>query len=291
MKKYFLLVIIFSIISGCKSPNNNELKSGEIKTTDADIYYIEKGDGDTTLLFLHGWGINSGYWNNQINYFSKRYRTIAVDLPGFGKSKSTRKNYTVEKYGNDVIDIISKLELQNVILIGHSMSGDIILEAALTNNKQIAGVIGVDNFKFVGFEMNPDQLKEMNSFIDSLKIDYKDLAPAYASKYLFSPSTDSNVRERVKNDYRNSNPDVAVSSIKNVFDFDEMKKLSELNYKLFLINSDGMATNTNGLKKYCKNSFEILDIHGTGHFPMIEKPDEFNLLLQAAVYKIRDSSN
>ncbi len=289
MKKYFLLLIVFSIIAGCNNRKNNGLISGEIKTADADIYYIEKGDGDTTLLFLHGWGINSGYWNNQINYFSNKYRTVAIDLPGFGKSASTRKNYTVEKYGNDVIDVINKLDLKNVILVGHSMSGDIILEAALKNNKAVAGVVGVDNFKFVGVEISPDQMKEMNSFIDSLKKDYKNLAPEYASKYLFSPSTDSTVRKRVKNDYRNSNPEVAVSSIKNVFDYDEMKKLSRLNYILYLINSDGMATNTGGLKKYCKSSFEVFYIHGTGHFPMIEKPDEFNRLLQVAVYKIHDS--
>ena len=50
-----------------------------------------------------------------------------------------------------------------------------------------------------------------------------------------------------------------------------------------------MATNIDGLKKYCKRSFEVFNIHETGHFPMIEKPDEFNRLLQTAVYKIRDS--
>ncbi|MEJ2617660.1 MAG: alpha/beta hydrolase [Ignavibacteriaceae bacterium] len=291
MKKYFFLIIILSVIAGCNNRKNNELKSGEIKTSDANIYYIEKGNGDTTLLFLHGWGINSGYWNNQINYFSIKYRTVAVDLPGFGESTSTRENYPVEKYGDDVIDVINKLDLKNVILVGHSMSGDIILEAALKNNKQIAGVVGIDNFKFVGIEMSPAQLNEMNSFVDSLKKDYKNLAPEYASKYLFSSSTDSIVRERVKNDYGNSNPDVAVSSIKNVFDYNEMKKLQGLNYKLYLINSDGMATNTDGLKKYCKSSYEVLDIHGTGHFPMIEKPDEFNRLLQTAVYKIHNSGN
>lgn len=286
MKKYFLLVIIFLIISGCNNQNNTELKSGEIKTADTDIYYVEKGGGDTTLFFLHGWDINSGYWSSQMNYFSKKYKTIAVDLPGFGKSTSSRKDYTVEKYADDVLNVVNKLDLENVILIGHSMSGDIILEAALKNNKAIIGIVGVDNFKFVGSELSPELLKEMNSFIDSLSKDYRIVAPEYAAKYLFSPSTDSMVRERVKNDYRNTDPAVAISSIKNVFNYDEMQKLPGLNYKLYLINSDGLATNTEGLRKYCKSSFEVLDIHGAGHFPMIEKPDEFNRLLQIAVYKI-----
>ncbi len=286
MKKYFLLLFTFLIIAGCKSQNNWELKSGEIKTGDANIHYVEKGDGDTTLFFLHGWGINSGYWNNQMNYFSKKYKTIAIDLAGFGKSTSERKDYTVKKYADDVSDIINKLDLQNVILIGHSMSGDIILETALKNNKSIIGVVGVDNFKFVGTKLSPEQLKEMNSFIDTLKKDYKNVAPEYAAKYLFSPSTDTTIRNMVKKDYRNSNPEAAISSIENVFKYDEMAKLPNLDYKLYLINSDGIPTNTKGLKKYCKSSFEVLEIHGTGHFPMVEKPDEFNRLLQTVVYKI-----
>ncbi len=286
MKKYFFLIIICSIIAGCNNQNNTELKSGKIKTADADIYYIEEGDGDTTLFCLHGWDINSGYWSSQMNFFSKRYKTIAIDLPGFGKSTSSRKDYTVEKYADDALDIINNLDLKNVVLIGHSMSGDIILEAALKNNKSIIGLVGVDNFKFVGSELSSEQLKEMHSFIDTLRKDYKNVAPGYAAKYLFSQSTDSTVKARVKNDYRNSNPDVAISSIENVFQYDEMKKLPNLNYKLYLLNSDGMATNTEGLKKYCKRSFEIFNIHGTGHFPMIEKPDEFNILLQTAIYKI-----
>ena len=289
MIKYFFLLLLFLIAAGCRNQSNIKLQSGEIKTGDANIHYIEMGNGDTTLFFLHGWGINSSYWDNQLNYFSKNYKAVAMDLPGFGKSISDRKNYTVEKYTDDVNNTINKLDLKNVILIGHSMSGDISLETVLKNNKSIIGIVGVDNFKFVGTELTPEQLKKMYSFIDTLKKDYKNVAPGYAAKYLFSPSTDTSIKNMVENDYRNSNPEAAISSIGNIFKYDEMKKLPYLNFKLYLINSDGMATNKDGLKKYCKSSFEVLDIHGTGHFPMIEKPDEFNRLLQMVVYKIRST--
>ena len=282
------LIIIFSFF-GCSENNDSnstKLKGGFIKNGDTNIYYSEKGTGDTTLLFLHGWGINNSYWKDQIDYFSGSYKTVAIDLPGFGKSTTDRRNYTVEKYAEDVNNFINQKNLENVILIGHSMSGDIILETALKNNKAIIGLVGVDNFKFVGIPINDGQQNEIDSFIDSLKKDYKKIAPEYAAKFLFSSSTDSLIRKRVMNDYGNSNPEAGTSSISNIFNYEEADKLQNLNYKLFLINSDGSPTNKEGLKKYCSKSYEIFEIHNSGHFPMIEKPGEFNQQLQKIINKM-----
>ncbi len=56
---------------------------------------------------------------------------------------------------------------------------------------------------------------------------------------------------------------------------------------MFLINVDNTPTNEELLKKYAASGYDILMIKGTCHFPMIEKPNEFNLLLQDIIIKIK----
>ena len=60
----------------------------------------------------------------------------------------------------------------------------------------------------------------------------------------------------------------------------ERDMMQLLSHPLYLVNSDGDATHIDSLKKYCKASAEVVYVHGTGHYPMIEKPAEFNATLE-----------
>ena len=54
------------------------------------IDYLKAGDGDITLLFVHGSFINKDYWREQLEYFKTNYSVIAIDLAGHGKSETNR---------------------------------------------------------------------------------------------------------------------------------------------------------------------------------------------------------
>src|SRR5690606_4549320 len=118
------------------------------------------------------------YWKEQIDIFSEDYQTVAIDLPGFGKSGKDRKLYSIESYAQDVNTVIEKLDLKNVVLIGHSMAGDIILEAT-RNNKNTIALIGVDNFKDVDQQLNNEMKAEIDRFMLMLQEQYSEIAPAY----------------------------------------------------------------------------------------------------------------
>ncbi len=293
MNKKAVLFIVITSLSGSinKALIRDKMTAKQIIIRDkqVEINYYQQGKGDTTLLFLHGWCIDGTYWKNQLEWFSKNYIVYAIDLPGFGKSIAERTNWTIEEYANDITAFIDTMNLKNVVIIGHSMAGDILLQTALTNNLKIVGIVGVDNFKLIDVEFTPEQMKEITDFLPLLENDFKNSAPVYADMMLFHPSTSLEVRDRVKTDFANSDSAIGYETLMNQmqYAYSDPQRLEQLNYKLFLINSDYLPTNETGLKNHCKNSFHMETISATGHYPMIEKPTEFNLLLEKVLTGIK----
>ncbi len=281
-----ILFIVIAILSGnigkAQPQKRTTAKQISIRDNQGEINYYQQGQGDTTLLFLHGWWINGTYWENQVEYFSKTYNVCAIDLPGFGKSKAQRTNWTVEEYAHDVTAFMEAMNLKNVVIIGHSMAGEIMLQTALTNNPKIAGIVGVDNFKIIDVTFTPEQMKQMTDFFPMLEKDFKNSAPVYADLMLFHPATSKEVRDRVKTDFANSDPAIGYGTLMNQmhYAYSDAQRLEQLNYKLYLINCDSFPTNVTGLKNHCKTSFQVETISATGHYPMIENPAGFNLILE-----------
>lgn len=186
-----------------------------LRNQQVEINYYQQGKGDTTLLFLHGWCIDATYWKDQVAYFSGNYNVYAIDLPGFGKSKAKRNHWTIEQYAHDVTAFMDAMNLKNVVIIGHSMAGEIMLQTALANHPQLAGIAGIDNFKLVDVVFTPEQMKEMTDFLPVLEKDFKNSAPAYADLMLFHPTTTKQVKDRVKTDFANSDPVIGYETIIN----------------------------------------------------------------------------
>ena len=290
--KAILLIVIASLsgsVSKAQTQERMTAKQIAIRDKQVEINYFQQGQGDTTLLFLHGWCIDGTYWKNQVDYFSKNCNVYAIDLPGFGKSKAERTNWTIEEYAKDVTAFIETMNLKNVVIIGHSMAGEIMLQIALSNNSKIVGIVGVDNFKSIDVVLPPEQMKQMTDFLSLLEKNFKNSAPLYADLMLFHPTTSKEVKDRVKTDFANSDSVIGYGTIRTQMQYasTDAQRLEQLNYKLYLVNSDGFPTNETGLKNHCKTGFQVETIAATGHFPMIEKPTEFNLILEKVLISMK----
>lgn len=290
--KAILLIVVASLLTNVSKAQTHKsmvAKQVEIGDKRVEINYYQQGQGDTALLFLHGWCIDGTYWERQVEYFSKEYDVYAIDLPGFGKSKAARTDWTIEEYANDVTAFVDTMNLKNVVIIAHSMAGEIMLQTALTHNPKVVGIVGVDNFKSIDVVLPPEQMKQMNDFFPLLEKDFKNSAPVYADMMLFHPTTSKAVRDRVKTDFANSNAIIGYKTIITQMQYanTDAQRLEQLNYTLHLINSDGFPTNETGLKNHCKKGFDIETISATGHYPMIEKPTEFNMLLEKVLARMK----
>ena len=214
---------------------------------------------------------------------------VAIDLAGHGNSGKNRNDWSMQALGDDVVAVIKGLNLSNIILIGHSLGGDVILEAAIKIPNAIIGLVGIDNFKNAGTPM-PDEIQsQIGQIINFLKQDFPNTVEVFAKQSLLTPSTDSLISQRLIKDYREFDPQVGVPLLASSFSYysREREILQQLKFKLYLINVDYMATNEDLLAKYAHSGYEISMLHGSCHYPMIEKPMEFNLMLQDVIMKIK----
>ncbi|HSN49691.1 MAG TPA: alpha/beta hydrolase [Bacteroidales bacterium] len=252
------------------------------------IHYTLQGKGEKTLLFVHGAFINKEYWAEQVKYFSNDYQIVTLDLPGHGASGKDRSYWTMEVFGEDVCALIKELQLKNVILIGHSMGGDVILEAASRCPEGVIGFIGVDNFKNAASPM-PDKIQtqiDMLTFL--LKINFANTCETFARKALLTKETGTALADRVVKDFRSMEKESGIEIITGSFNYWERQRelMQKLSLKMFLINVDYIPTDEELLKKYAASGYEVFPVQGTCHYPMIEDAAQFNKVLESVLEKI-----
>ncbi len=112
---------------------------------DLKTSYFEKGDGEY-IFILHGWGTSKEVHEDMANIMATKYKVIALDLPGFGKSEEPKEPWTIDDYVEYIADFISHFKPKKVTLLGHSNGGRIIIK--LANKKDLP--FDIDKIILVG---------------------------------------------------------------------------------------------------------------------------------------------
>lgn len=123
-------------------------------TTLADsikLAYVDEGSSDTTLVFIHGLATYLPSWRKNIKFLSEKYRCIALDLPGYGRSSKALYPVSMRFYAQIVNKFLKQLDLQNVTLVGHSMGAQVSITTALeypevVNSLVLASPAGFETF-------------------------------------------------------------------------------------------------------------------------------------------------
>lgn len=284
--KSISLLLFLATLASCKQDNTPE-QMPVIKRDNAEINYKVYGDGGATLLFVHGSYADQTYWDEQVKYFSPDYRVVTFDLPGHGKSGKERINWSVQSYAEDVYAVIKKLKLKNVILIGHSLGADINLIAATSHPKNVIGFIGIDNFKNAGMPLQKKFRKQADEIIKKLKKDFAGTNEEYARTALLTSETPPEITAKVVAAYRNGYQPMGIQITPQIFELYETERrlMPRLTHKMHLINVDYIPTNEAPLKQYSEG-YEVLNMKGTSHYPMLENPQLLNDLLRQSIEEI-----
>lgn len=110
-----------------------------VKIADATYAYIDIGEGEP-LVLLHGFTGSKEAWEKHMQTFAKRYRVIAIDLPGHGETRSNEPR-TMALFAQDLHEILQRLELSPVHLLGYSLGGRAALSYAINFPGNIRSLI------------------------------------------------------------------------------------------------------------------------------------------------------
>lgn len=123
-----------------------KLEHHYIVTDNVKLHYVDKGDpANKPIILLHTLQDCASNWGPLMKQLSSDYRTLALDYRGHGESDWVNPNlYLPDNYASDVEALILNLDLENVILIGHSIGTRIAIEYAKRNPSNVTAIIALD---------------------------------------------------------------------------------------------------------------------------------------------------
>ena len=273
------LITLLSIAVLTVAAGPEAVSSGEVLSPDGvPISYLVEGSGDPALVFVHGWCCDSGYWKNQVPYFSKSYTVVAVDLAGHGESGIEREVWSTEGFGGDVVAVVEALELEGVIIVGHSMGGPVALEAARRLGDRVIGIVGVDTFQKLGVKVPEEMAK---NFIKPFEADFQGMTAGFVAS-MFLPGTDSALVAWVAGDMSSAPPAVGIGAMRANLAYDPAPALEEISVPIYGINGSLFPVDIETGRQHAE-TFEVRIMEGLGHFPMLEDPEGFNGILDEIV--------
>ena len=252
--------------------------------TKKGIEYKVFGSGSPTLVLVHGWCCNISYWDEQIPHFAKKYEVLALNLPGHGGSDLDREVMTVQAFGEDVASVVNELGLKDAILIGHSLGGYIIMEAAPLIDHKPLGLVGADTLH--NFELQwPKEMVEQ--VVGSMREDFVQGQAAFLSGF-FHENDSPEFRAHCLGDMSRFSPKLGLSEIEEWFNnFGEpckaaAKRVGNIPITVITADIEALQTDMETNRRY-NPAFQEKQIPGTGHFLHMSHSKEFNRLLEETI--------
>jgi pimeloyl-ACP methyl ester carboxylesterase len=236
-----------------------------------------------TIVFVHGWTCDSSSWTGQVPAFAKDHRVITIDLPGHGRSASPRDGkLSMDLFARAVEAVRAEAGAgaERIVLVGHSMGAPVIRQYAHLYPQHVAGLDAVDGpLDLRAFAERPP------GFPPPLTGPEGRAAREGMIRSMFIAETPAALQEKILTMMLAAPEATAVGAMNAMFDpavqWTDVVSAPALSVYAGTANvPDAAAT------KELYPNHDATQVPGTGHFLMMEKPDEFNRVLAGFLDKI-----
>ena len=178
----------------------------------------------------------------------------------------------------DVAAVADTLQLEDIILVGHSMGGQVALEAAKLLKGRVKMIIGADTLSDVSLRYADAQLAAM---LAAMEADFPGTVDEMVRSSFFLPTSDPALIDQIARDMSAAPPAAGIGALEGIARwYNEVveQTLADIDVPIRLINSDYRPTNTRAGQALTA-SFEATLMSGVGHFVMQEDPARFNAIM------------
>jgi pimeloyl-ACP methyl ester carboxylesterase len=278
----FGIFIVAAAWAAGKEPTGIKTERKTCRAADGvEIVYSVAGKGEPALVFIHGGLANRGFWDGQLKAFGGKHKTIALDLAGHGESGVNRTKWGMPEFGADVKAVVDAEKVKKVIIFGNSLGGPVAVEAALLLPGRVLGVVGVDTFQVLDQKIPPEQVKQR---ADMFERDYAGSLKIMVGM-LFHKDADPAIMADAEKRMSGTSPAAAKAMFLSMGGYDQGAAIRRLTAPLRAINGDLYPTDIQANRKI-KPDFDAVIMKHMGHYPMLERPDEFNRLVAETITRL-----
>jgi pimeloyl-ACP methyl ester carboxylesterase len=287
--RYTPFLALFALVLSCgeaveEPPTPAQFTSGPAEVAAPDgvsIAHTVSGSGSPSLVFIHGWMCDQTFWSAQVEEFRRSNTVVTIDLAGQGLSGMDREGWPLMALGGDVQAVVEELDLADVIVIGHSMGGPVALEAARLMPDRVIGVIGVDSLHDADVKYDPDQMEEIFAAYEH---DFVGTCTQFVTS-MFREGTDPALADRIITEMCDTPPEISIALLRQFVEYELGPALAAVDVPVRYINASGYPTNVEVNRSY-QPDFNGIIMKDVGHFLMMEKPEEFNVLLRETIERL-----
>jgi pimeloyl-ACP methyl ester carboxylesterase len=237
------------------------------------LHFTAAGKGPATVIFVHGWTCDETSWSEQVPALEARYRAVTVDLPGHGRSGSPADGkFSMDLFARAVEAVRAEVGAERVVLVGHSMGTPVIVQYARLYPRRVAAMVFAEGVVTLGANLGhkPDTARMKGP--DGLKIREAN------TRGMLSASTTPELQRKIIGMMQAAPASTAAGAMEAMYD-PAIWKNDAIALPVLAIYAENSTLASRVLMHRQYPNLEYVEIPGTGHFPMLEKPAEFNRLL------------
>jgi len=246
----------------------------------------ETGQGEPVVL-IHGLGSSKRDWFAQVPHLSTRYRVITLDLRGHGASDKPDEPYSIEQFARDVAIVLRKLDATPAHVIGLSMGGMVAQELAAGSPDLVRSLVVVNSASDVRLKTLHDVWFYVSRRFAVRLLGMRRVGEIIAERLFVHPDQEDLRAEFVER-WAENDEDAYVRSVDAIMGWSVQDRLRRIDMPTLIVSSehDYTPVAAKNLTVARMPNAELAVVDGARHALPVERPDEFNALLDAFLRRV-----